>query len=116
MCWEDVEIGRSTASGQLIVTPSNTELTQLIAADTMRFALVIGAPATGNLFLTLEPGSAVATGMIRTLAMGPLVLNLYQHGDLVRRAWFASHSAGSVPITLFTTVLPLEKGKDYGVA
>lgn len=105
MCLEDYKIGRRTKSGQAVVSVG-TSSTPLVGESPHRTALLISAPTTNPVTLSLAPAAVAAEGLRLAAGSNPLILTLVSHGDLVRRAWSAIAVGGAETIGVVETFLP----------
>lgn len=117
MCMEDVRIGRSTVSAD--ASPSiGTTATELVSASLDRYCLIISPPIAGQVTIGFDPNH-VASGVGIVLASGadPLVLTIQEHGDMVRRAWYAAVDTGTRSVGVSWSSLQVVKdGKVQGVS
>lgn len=104
MCCEDVKMGRASRSAQVTKEIGATS-TPFIPGNPDRFALLIENPPSGTLTVSLESTAVSGEGITFSAAHFPLVLNIKDHGDLVRRPWSAIHSVGGVRCTYIETTL-----------
>lgn len=70
-----------------------------------RVALVIGPPATNTLFVGIDGSVLATTGLRRVQTNEPIILNIQDHGDLVRHAFFAVATGGNAIIQVWQTLL-----------
>lgn len=103
MCMEDVLLGRDTSSGSMIV-PINVTSILLVPADPSRLALIIGQPSAGHVVADFGKPPDSNSGIWLSSALPPLILTIQQHGDIVRRAWYAQGS-GPANICIMWTQL-----------
>jgi hypothetical protein len=96
MCMEDIILGRKTGVAEQRVTLQAGVAVQAIPANKNRIALIIGPQGAGtvaNSMITLGFDNTVipAQGMNLSGITTPLVLNIKDHGDIVRRPlWVVS--------------------------
>lgn len=95
MCMEDIRLGRRSPGsyGDSVI---QTTVTLYVPPDRHRTALILWGPATGSVELSTNPTFAAGQGFHLGSGEGGVVLNVQHHGDIVRRAWYATHSVGGV--------------------
>lgn len=72
--------------------------TPAVPADERRLALIISPPSSGTFTISLNTGTTTGGGIILTTTSNPLMLNIWDHGHIVRETFHISHSAGGVNI------------------
>lgn len=95
MCMEDVRIGRES-QGQYGDAVIATTVTPYVPADPHRIALIMWGPPSGTSELSTNPKFSSGQGFHLGSGEGGVVLDVQRHGDIVRRAWYATHSVGGV--------------------
>ena len=112
MCMEDVRIGGATISADKTISVANTP--QLIVESSLdRYCLIISPPLAGQVTIGFD-ANHVASGSGIVLASGadPLVLTIQEHGDIVRRAFFAAVDTPPRNIgIMYSSLVPIEHGK-----
>jgi len=104
MCMEDVIIGRSTKPRETSVLLGVTT-GAFIPGNPNRVGLVISAPVTNPLFLTLSANTPAGQGMRLSTSQAPLKLDILDDGNLVTSAIFASQPVAGETITFWETLL-----------
>jgi hypothetical protein len=110
---EDIRIGRHTTVNLKSVALSASRQ-EVFSRDARRIAVVFPPNETGAYLVHSEWTTGVGQGMPVSLATGPLILTLKDHGDLVRGAWSLSHGTTAATIYAHETLLTdddIGKGK-----
>ena len=107
MCMEDVRIGRDTQSIQMQFTSALTS-SPVIAADENRVTLILPGPLANVITYSINDPAVSGQG-IRLGAQSPsIILNIWDHGDLVRRAWTCIHTVAGETLSVLATRLTKE--------
>jgi hypothetical protein len=110
MCMEDIRIGRRTYADEdtlLIVDAGQL----LVEANPRRTAITIGNPSAGSIVNVSIKGVPTATSGIPITIGGSITWNIYHHGDIVRRAFFAKFvQAGGGFVSYICSMLDDETG------
>jgi len=88
MCMEDVRIGRESTSASRKVTVG-TGSTPLISHSPTRTVLIVSAPVSKRVTLSLVQPAVDRVGITLHPGSSPLVLTVQTHGDLVTRSLWA---------------------------
>lgn len=107
MCIEDVRLGRETGPTETTVAVATTKVL-LVPYVRERFSLVISAPTTNELWLSLAATAAAGVGLRLYPGSLPLVLNVKDHGAFVRGPIYANITTVGENITLWSTLLEKE--------
>ena len=99
MCMEDILIGRFSRAYTVSTVLSNTVGVQIVPVDNDRLSIVLGSPTAGTMFWSTDPGVGVLTGIPLPSGLGPVTLNVKDHGELVTGALFGIASAGTPSVT-----------------
>lgn len=86
MCLEDIRLGRETLSGVTTLVLDGTDQ-PLLPQSMSRIALILTPPSQGVVFYHIGSTIPANQGIRLAAGDGPLILDIQQHGDLVRRAW-----------------------------
>lgn len=99
MCMEDVNIGRKTSSRMLNFAVVNTGSQEILPGSPYRYALIFTPPQAGRVTLTNESPAVLDIGMTLVSAGGPFAMTIQDHGDIVRKPWYAIASiAGTLNV------------------
>lgn len=104
MCMEDYQIGRKTVSNEFNVVATAVG-NSAIPYDEFRTCLILCAPAAGGVTYTLAMTPVVGSGIRITAGGSPVVFDLIQHGDIVRKQWNVISDAGNVNTTIYAVSL-----------
>lgn len=102
MCLEDIRIMRKSTSGEHTKTITTTS-SLFISPDKDRISLVIGAPETNEVVLSMNSPAAVGSGIRLQAGGNPLILTLMANGDMVTKGFYAIAVANTEAITYFST-------------
>lgn len=61
---------------------------KILAASPTRIAILFGTGVNGNLHVSLDPGMASNEGISLANGRSPYSLNIWDHGEMVRRDWY----------------------------
>ena len=86
-----IATGRQTTSSQQVVSVG-TSSTSFLKAAPRRVAIIVSAPQTNRVTLSLDPSAILDQGLTLQPSTDPLVLTVERHGDLVTRRWTAISS------------------------
>lgn len=89
---------RNSIAQQIVAPVVVAPGTPIVTANKKRLALIISPPASGTFTVSLNSGTTTGGGMIMATTSSPLMLNIWDHGHLVRETFHISHSAGGVNI------------------
>lgn len=103
MCIQDLAIGRRSGSGMKVVAVTTTPV-QLVEANDDRTAIVFCGNLGAALTVSLLPAAVAGEGMVIDQPGSPVTLDIFKHGDLVRRAWFGVIAAGTENFAVFETI------------
>lgn len=104
MCWQDVEIGRQTST-KVNTYSTGAASAKILDANPFRYSLVMGAPSAGTVFYSTEAIGAGGQGITLNTGAPPMILNVKDHGDLVRHEWYARGDAAARAHTVIETIL-----------
>lgn len=91
---------RSTLAVQSEVVPPVSPGQPLIRPNLKRLALIIFAPQSGILLVSMNKD--VSTGSFSMLdSSQPVILNLKDHGEIVRSTFWLAHSVGNVTVNVW---------------
>lgn len=107
MCMEDVRLGRQSHAQEIkcIVTTTSA---LILPYDPHRIALVISCPTGSNVHLSFGPVAVSGGGMVLGQLGTPIVLNIQQHGDIVRRAIYAVSDNTTATFMIWAATLAKE--------
>lgn len=94
MCWQDIQIARSTRSRQINLTSVNTSF-QVLPYNPLRFAIYFLTPETGTVTVGQTSAMQTGRGILCASASLPPWVNLVLHGDMVKQPWYAIGSAAT---------------------
>jgi hypothetical protein len=80
---------------------------QVLPADPYRYCVILSPPSSGSITYNIRPNPADGEGLTFHAGSSPLALDIQNHGDLVRRAWFA-YSANAVTVSPLTVSMVKE--------
>lgn len=104
MCMEDIRIGRETIAQELNLTVGVTAV-NIIPASADRVGLIISSGAVNSIVLGFEQSLTTAFGIrLGALAL-PLMLNLRDHGEVVRKSIWAIASGAGTTFTVWQIFL-----------
>lgn len=86
MCMEDIRLGRRSPVGVRTLTLDGGDQPLLSPAPS-RVSLVICAPSSGTVTLTVEVAATEYQGIVLAAGQPPLILDVHRHGELVTRGW-----------------------------
>jgi len=107
MCLEDVRMGRRAPASEGSVLVSTTA-GLLVPGNRKRIALVISAPITNRLTLSLNPAPVAGVGLTLSAGGAPLTLDVQKHGGLCTQPIYAIVNAGTDRITWWESALEEE--------
>lgn len=91
---------RRGSAHQVNVTVTST-VTQILARDETRIAIVIGAGSGANARLGLGQPPTATVGLLFPNQGAPLALTLEQHGAIVQEPLYAVIAAGSIDMSVW---------------
>lgn len=95
-----------TIANQIVGTPATTPGTPMVPQNLKRVALIFGPPTSGSIVISLSTGVSSTAGIAMGTTSPCLVLNLKDHGELVRSGYFISHSVGNVVYAVWEVLEP----------
>ena len=111
MCFEDVQLGRESNSGEFRKTVTTTGA-GLVSNAPGRIAIIFGTPSGNNVRISTEQITTFEGGIILTTSGSPLILDIQHHGDLVRKAWNAISTGGDAEISIMEVFLDRGREQD----
>jgi hypothetical protein len=109
MCLQDIQLGRQTYSEQKTITAGSSAV-ELVSASPNRIALIISAPASNGVGLGFTNQVSTSNGLQLPSTQSPIILNIRDHGDIVRRQWWVVAGTNGVSISTISTYLIEQKG------
>lgn len=104
MCLEDIKLGRKTKTTEKFVSVSPTS-TVLVDANPYCVGLIISAPLTNHITLSLKDTAVDAQGINLAPNVDPLELDIQSHGGIVMRKITAICAGGTEKIGVWITEL-----------
>jgi hypothetical protein len=90
MCMEDVKIGRATNSGDGFASIPAATAGLIVGPSLHRYCLIISPPIAGHVTIGFSPNQLVdGSGVVLASGADPLILTIQEHGDIIRRAFYA---------------------------
>ena len=104
MCMEDVRIGRRSISQNYSFTTGVTAHQVLPGSDN-RVSVILGSPLAGTITYFDEANPVSGLGFNIGAGQPPMVLNIQDHGDVVRHQWWAIADAAARVHAVGETIL-----------
>lgn len=105
---------RLTLAGQRTTqVPAGTQV-EVCEASENRVGIVFNTFPGVNGYYSLQQGTGIGFGLFLGSISNPIALNIWDHGDLVRREWFARHDSASINVAnVFVLDLPPDWEKHF---
>lgn len=84
--------------------PVDGTVREVVAASPHRVALIISHPVAGNLHATPKQDATANCGLQADPNVGDIYLNVYDHGPIVKQAWYASTTVPPSTILVIETL------------
>jgi hypothetical protein len=109
MCMQDIQLGRQTYTSEISLSVGESAI-ELVSSSPNRIALIISAPSTGTITISTNPAVSANNGIILTSGIEPTILNIKDHGDIVRKRLYVIGSTTSITTTVISIILQEQKG------
>ena len=96
--WMDM-MAKSVSRSRVI---SGVGVATIVAEENeKRICLIVGPASSGQTTIGIDGHSATGVGM--GISGGPLILTLWEHGDIVRRRVYATNTVGGMDVGVIET-------------
>ncbi len=121
MCIQDIEIMAQSKSNAAVY-PVAATTGRIVSAAPDRIGLIFCPHDTVDYWVSIAQDVAVGQGIFVGAANvggtaphnGNIMLSIFEHGDMLRRPWFAISRAGSLSVVVFELFINTELSRKTG--